>query len=119
MMLRDAWSKELGAAQDAKKQHDFPNEWSHLQRAHILSQPMAGPHLKTHLAMLGCAFRRRDGHEVAGQLFRLLVAAPGSWTGRYPVGNTGGSDVSAFRTMPIPDDLAALLEEADAHETKG
>jgi len=117
-MLRDAWAKELGAAQDAKQQHDFPNEWSHLQRAHVLSQPMAGPHLKTHVAMLRRAFRKRDGHEVAGQLLRLLVAAPGSWTGRYPVGNTGGSDVSAFREMPVPDDLAALLEGADAHETK-
>jgi len=117
-MLHDAWSKELGAAQDAKQHHDFPNEWSHLQRAHVLSQPMAGPHLKTHVAMLSCAFRQRNGHEVAGQLFRLLVAAPGSWTGRYPVGNTGGSDVSAFREMPIPDDLAALLEDAAVQDTK-
>jgi hypothetical protein len=113
-MLRDAWSEELGAAHDARQQHDFPNEWSHLERAHVLSQPMAGLHLKTHVAMLGCAVRQRNAHEAAGQLFRLLVAAPGSWTGRYPVGNTGGSDVSAFRPMPIPDDLAALLEGADA-----
>ena len=117
-MLRDAWSKELGAAHDAKQRHDAPDEWSHLQRAHVLSQPKAGLHLKTHVAMLGCAFRQRDGHEVAGQLFRLLVAAPGSWTGRYPVGNTGGSDVSAFRAMPIPDDLAALLDDANAQDTK-
>jgi hypothetical protein len=72
---------------------------------------MAGAHVKTHVAMLGCALRRRDGHEIAGQLFRMLVAAPGSWTGRYPVGNTGGSDVSAFREMPVPQDLATLLAE--------
>ena len=118
-MLRESWSKELAAAQDAKRQHDSPEEWRHLQRAHVLSQPMAGPHLKTHLAMLGSAFRRRDGHEFAGQLFRLVVAAPGSWSGRYPVGNTGGSDVSAFLEMPISDDLAELLEGADAPRGKG
>ena len=94
-MLREAWSKELAVAQDAKRQHDGAEEWRHLQRAHVLSQPMAGPHVRTHVAMLGSAFRRRDGHEFAGQLFRLVVAAPGSWSGRYPVGNTGGSDVSA------------------------
>ena len=108
-MLRDSWSDELSAAEAARDRHDDAEEWRHLERAHVLSQAMAGAHVKTHLAMLRCAFRRRDGHEVAGQLFRLVVAAPGSWTGRYPVGNTGGSDVSAFREMPIPDDLAALL----------
>ena len=31
---------------------------------------------------------------------------------RYPVGNTGGADVSAFAAMPIPDDLRHLLEAA-------
>jgi hypothetical protein len=117
-MLHEAWTEELTAARAARDQHDFPEEWRHLERAHVLSQPMAGLHVKTHVAMLSCAFRRRDGHEVAGQLFRLVVAAPGSWTGRYPVGNTGGSDVSAFREMPIPDDLAALLDGAAAHATK-
>src|SRR5215203_5289051 len=111
-MLHDAWSNELAAARAAKQQDDFAQEWRHLQRAHVLSQPMAGLHLKTHVAMLGSAVRRRDGHEIAGQLFRLVVAAPGSWSGRYPVGNTGGSDVSAFLEMPIPDDLGVLLEGA-------
>jgi len=108
-MLRDAWSHELSAAHTARSRHDDAEEWRHLERAHVLSQPMAGAHVKTHVEMLGTALRRRDGHEVLGQLFRMLVAAPGSWTGRYPVGNTGGSDVSAFRELPIPDDLAKLL----------
>jgi len=108
-MLRDAWSEELSAARAARARNDDAEEWRHLERAHVLSQPMAGPHVKTHVAMLGCALRRRDGREVAGQVFRMVVAAPGSWTGRYPVGNTGGADVSAFREMPIPDDLANLL----------
>jgi hypothetical protein len=60
--------------------------------------------------MLGYALRRRDRHEIVGQVLRTVVAAPGSWTGRYPVGNTGGANVSAFRPMPVPDDLRPLLE---------
>ena len=63
------------------------------------------PHVRTHAAMFTSALRRRDRHELVGQLFRIIVAAPGSMTGKYPVGNTGGADVSAFRPMPIPDDL--------------
>jgi len=70
---------------------------------------MTVPHLRTHGAMLGAALRRHDRREVVGQLLRLVVAAPGSLSGRYPVGNTGGADVSAFRPMAVPDDLRPLL----------
>ena len=109
--LLRAWSDEHSAARAARERGDAAAEWSHLERAHILSQPMAGPHVRTHLAMLGCGLRRRDRREVLGQLLRLVVAGPGSWTGRYPVGNTGGADVSALQPMPVPDDLKAILED--------
>ena len=109
--LLGAWSSERAEARSARSRGDAASERSHLERAHILSQPMAIPHVRTHLAMLSAGFRQRDRREVMGQVLRLVVAAPGSWTGRYPVGNTGGADVSAFRVMPIPDDLRALLED--------
>jgi hypothetical protein len=110
--LLAAWSEERSAAQDARNRGDLEAEWNHLERAHILSQPMAGPHLRTHVSMLGYGFRRRDRREVVGQLVRLLVAAPGSWTGRYPVGNTGGANVNALKPMAIPDDLQAVLNSS-------
>jgi hypothetical protein len=71
---------------------------------------MAGAHVRTHVAMLAYALRRRDSHEIGGQILRLVLAGPGSWSGRYPVGNTGGADVSAFRPMPVPEDLKAVLD---------
>jgi Protein of unknown function (DUF3703) len=108
--LHDAWSVEMDAARSARGDADAPRVWSHLERAHILSQPMAGPHVRTHAAMFGAAVRGRDGREIVGQAFRLLVAGPGSFTGRYPVGNTGGANVSAFLPMDIPDDLRPFLE---------
>ena len=110
--LRAAWAAERDAARAARRHRDARCEWGHLERAHVISQPMAGRHLRTHLAMLSFAVRRHDAHEIAGQAFRVLVAAPGSWTRRYPVGNTGGANVSAFETMPIPDDLRAVCEPA-------
>ena len=109
--LRAAWAAELDAARAARSTGDRSAEWTHLERAHILSQPMAGPHVRTHVAMLTAALRRRDRHELVGQLFRIIVAAPGSITGKYPVGNTGGADVSAFAPMAIPDDLRPLLPD--------
>ena len=107
--LRERWAQERAAAREARQGGNVESEWRHLERAHVLSQPMAVAHVRTHVAMLGYGLRHRDGHEIVGQLLRLVVAAPGTWTGRYPVGNTGGANVSAMKPMPIPDDLQAVL----------
>ena len=108
--LLRAWSAERAIAVSARRRGDPQDEWHHLERAHILSQPMVVPHLRTHVSMFGAACRRHDRREIIGQLLRLVVVGPGSLTGRYPVGNTGGADVSALRPMPVPDDLRALLD---------
>ena len=112
--LHERWAQERSAARAASERTDAEGEWRHLERAHVLSQPMAVAHLRTHVAMLGYGFRHRDGREIVGQLVRLVVAAPGSWTGRYPVGNTGGANVDALKPMPIPDDLQAVLNDPAA-----
>jgi len=112
--LQTAWSEEMRAAKTAT---DPEGAWAHLERAHILSQPLAGAHVRTHGAMLVAALRRRDTKEIVGQVFRFVVAGPGSLTGRYPVGNTGGANVSAFEPMPIPEDLRAVLEPTASRET--
>jgi hypothetical protein len=109
--LHAAWSAELDAARAARSSGDPSAEWTHLERAHILSQPMAGAHVRTHVAMFAAALRRRDLHELVGQVFRIIVAAPGSMTGKYPAGNTGGANVSAFAPMPVPDDLRTQLPD--------
>ena len=107
--LRAAWASERDQARQARDAGDRQTEWHHLERAHILSQPLAAPHLRTHVAMLGAAIRYRDGRETLGQLARVALAVPGTLSGRYPLGNTGGADVSAFAPMPVPEDLRPLL----------
>ena len=52
---QDAWHAERAAAAAAREAGDADAEWHHLERAHILSQPLAGRHLRTHAAMLGVA----------------------------------------------------------------
>jgi hypothetical protein len=107
--LRAAWRAERAAARSSPASGDVADEWRHLERAHVLSQAMAAAHVHTHLAMLGHGIRRHDRREVIGQIIRLAVAGPGSLTGRYPVGNTGGAGISLRAAQPIPDDLGALL----------
>jgi len=108
--LRQAWGVERSAARAARLNNDDNVEWAHLERAHILSQPMALPHVRTHVAMLRSGLRRHDRREIVGQTLRVLVAGPGSLTGRYPRGNTGGANVRATLVMPIPEDLQQILD---------
>jgi len=105
--LVDEYQRCLRAARNAAPS----DAWSALERAHILSQPWAGLHVRTHVAMLRLAVTTRDAEEIVGQVIRTVVAAPGSITGRYPKGNTGRSNVSMMKPMPMSDDLAALMPD--------
>ena len=107
--IRKAWADEHTAARQARIDGDLFRERSHLERAHILSQPYAIPHIRTHVAMLAFGIRNRDRREIKGQVLRLLVAGPGSAMRRYPLGNTGSANVSAVEPMDMPDDLQAIL----------
>lgn len=103
--------REMAAYHAARLAGDIEGAWTALGRAHIVSQPYLGPHLANHWAMLGFAVDQGDAREAAGQIVRLALAPLGALTGRIPVGNTGRANVSAFRAMPIPDDLASQLNE--------
>lgn len=104
---------DLASAQAAARTGDTTAAWALLEEAHVLSQPWAWPHVKVHAAMLTLGWRTSDRREVLGQLLRIVVAGPGSLTGRYPEGNTGRASVPATRPMPVPDDLRVLLEIGD------
>ena len=87
--------------------------WARLEDAHVRSQPWIRPHLRVHLAMLSLGWKQGDPGEVAGQLMRLALAGPGSALGRYPTGNTGRSNVSAFEPMLIRQELEQLIATPD------
>jgi len=95
----------------AKSAPHAEQRWRHLERAHIVSQPDPWLHSCNHAAMLTLALRQRDRREALGQVVRLLVAAPGSLSGRYPTGNTGRVDAGLMTPMAIPADLASLVNE--------
>jgi hypothetical protein len=99
LALRHAYEAELRQASEAECRGELQLAWRHLERAH----------LHVHFKMLVHGWRRRDLSEVLGQVARLAVAAPGSWLGRAPRGNTGGADVGILTPMPIPEDLQAIL----------
>lgn len=62
--------------------------------------------------MLRWGFRQRHVPECLGQLLRIVGAAIATVVGLVPEGNTGGTNVNSFKRMPIPSELAALIESA-------
>jgi hypothetical protein len=106
---RAAYRNEMNAARATP---DAAARWRHLERAHIISQPWPWPHTANHIAMFALALAQRDRREAFGQIIRIIVAAPGSALGRYPEGNTGRVRVSLTQPMPLPADLAQLLQSA-------
>lgn len=103
----------------AARQSDLHDKaWTALEREHILGQGFFWPHLRSHFRMLSYAVETRDGKEVAGQVFRLVLAPLGNLTGKLPLGNTGRANVSAFAPMAYPDDRAQIVPIASQEDDR-
>jgi hypothetical protein len=107
--LQEALRLAFAEAEVALRQGEPASALVCLERAHILGQRLPLWHARSHWLMLRAGWQQRDWREVAGQLPRILAALLFSriWV---PLGNSGRARVSAFRPMPISEDLRRLLE---------
>lgn len=112
--LRSHLERELASARSSGRHRDWETAWTHLERAHILSQADPWAHTRVHWRMLLLGVAQRHPREIVGQAIRTLLAAPSSALGRAPLGNTGRSHVGLFTPMPIPEDLQTVLDR-EAH----
>jgi hypothetical protein len=110
--IRPYVQSELVAAAACDAKGDYGASFSHLERGHVLGQASTREHVRVHWRMLLWGLRQRDLREIAGQILRILGAATMTAVGLVPDGNTGGANVSPLRRMPIPPDLAALIDSA-------
>lgn len=110
--IRPFVDAELASARRCATAGDDATGFRHLERAHVASQGSTVQHVRVHWAMLRWGVERRDAREVLGQLFRITGAAALTVFGLVPEGNTGGANVSAVQPMPIPPDLAEVIDRA-------
>ena len=113
--VRPFVQRELDAAAAGKLDGDFSASFQNLERAHVLSQVSTREHVRVHWHMLVWAAQRQTAREIVGQILRIVGAATKTAIGLIPTGNTGGSNVSPFKRMPIPEDLADILAAAGKH----
>jgi Protein of unknown function (DUF3703) len=107
--IEPAFRREIDKS---KRASDARAEFAHLERAHVLGQASTALHVAAHLRMAAWAMRERNLRELRGQLLRIVGAATKTALGWIPSGNTGGANVSPFKPLPIPADLAAEIESA-------
>lgn len=114
ILIKPNVQAELDAAASAEAQGHFYTAFQHLERAHVLGHPATGEHVRIHWRMFRFAVRNGLAGEVFGQAWRLVAASLFTPLGLVPRGNTGGSDVSGFRRMPVPKDLQEDIQSARA-----
>ena len=105
---------EILAAREAESRGQPDLAFSHLERAHILGQASTVEHVRAHWHMFLWSIRQRNLRETLGQMLRIVGAALSTAVGLVPQGNTGGTNVSPFKSMPLPPELASLINDVRA-----
>ena len=104
-----AYFEYLALADQARKSKDYESSFTYLEYAHILGQQDVLCHLQVHLQMLWLALCTANWREMTGQSYRLFLTPFGHLFNRLPLGNTGRSNVSAFKPMSILEELREIL----------
>jgi len=104
--------EELLKAERALQSGDAAAAFAHLENAHILGQESTYWHVKVHFRMMLWGVRQKKFHEIMGQVIRLIGAALLTVIKGVPIGNTGGSNVSPVKPMPIKKEHAAIIAKA-------
>ena len=103
---------EVDQAKSFINEKVYDKAFYHLERAHVIGQRSVILHAISHFYMLKIGILKRDFREIIGQLIRLPLGILGSAVGIVPTGNTGGSNVSAFVKMDIPEDLKKMIDRS-------
>ena len=106
---KKAFDGEICQAKLHIKKQNYDQAFMHLERAHIIGQLSVIAHTLSHVYMLKVGILKKDAREIFGQILRLPLGVIGSAVGIVPTGNSGGSNVSPFQKMDIPEDIQQLF----------
>jgi hypothetical protein len=105
-----AFDHEIARAKELIARGELEAGFAHIERAHVIGQTFVVLHARSHWLMLKVEFRRRRPVAAFGQAVRIVLGVLGSAVGVVPVGNTGGSDVSMFKRIPIEPELQSIID---------
>mgnify|MGYP000619178657 CR=1 FL=1 len=106
---KDHVAIELKLAEQCYQSGQPQAAFTHLENAHVIGQSSTYLHVKAHVAMLIWGMRERNIKEALGQVVRIVGAATKTIFGLVPLGNTGGTNVSPFKPMPLSAEHTKIL----------
>jgi sterol desaturase/sphingolipid hydroxylase (fatty acid hydroxylase superfamily) len=104
-MAESAFGREAVLAGSFESTGDTKAAWRAHELGHIVSQPHLALHLRSHLGMLGLAWRTRNRIEVVAQLLRLVLTPFGHFLGRTPLHNVGTARFGVMEHGTWPEEL--------------
>jgi hypothetical protein len=107
-------TKEIEESQAQEVTGNYEQSFKHLENAHVMGQESTYWHVKVHWLMFLWGIRRRDSGEVVGQVVRILGAFFLTAVKAVPKGNTGGTNVSPTKVMPMMEEHAEIINKVKA-----
>ena len=102
--LKAEFSHQLQLGTTALKTKDYQLAFYHLENAHILGQKHVWRHTLSHYWMFIYGIKTKNIKEIIGQVFRIIASLIFTliWV---PLGNTGGTNISPIKPIPIRKEL--------------
>lgn len=103
---------EIYMSGQSRLKGNVEDEFTHLENAHVLGQESTYHHVKVHYLMLMWGIRQKNSGEIFGQIVRMVGAITKTMLGLVPKGDTGGSNISPFRSLPIKPEFSEIINQA-------
>ncbi|WP_166385622.1 DUF3703 domain-containing protein [Polaribacter sp. 11A2H] len=105
--LKSEFYKQLNIAKIALAKKEYKTAFYHLENAHVLGQNNLYKHTLSHYYMLIFGIKTKNSKEIIGQVLRIFAAILFTviWV---PKGNTGGTNISPVKIIPIRKELKKI-----------
>jgi len=102
--LKRGFYQEIELGKRALNFKDYKIAFYHFENAHILGQKHLYRHTVSHYWMFIFGIKAKNNKEIVGQTFRILASLLFTlvWV---PKGNTGGTNISPIKKLPIREEL--------------
>jgi len=99
-LLKTVFYHQLNLGKKELLKRDFKTSFYHFENAHVIGQKHIIRHTISHYYMLIFGIKTNSFKEIIGQVLRIIAAILFTFIW-VPKGNTGGSNISPIKIMPI------------------